>query len=411
MHFIFYNEKSRAIAQREASSLNPSQDPRFSTEELRLSFPNKKFKIIGTRCLDLQFYQTFCPEVIEINQHYQLDSIIFCRHAYNPILCSEFYHNLCELDPHHYRTRVATRDMLFDLDMFLRFLRIRPSVNRLFFSASLPDPLPTPFSHLTLDLMYADFFEGPRPKKMSTVPLSPKDNAFYKMIVSCIYPLSSRDQGVLRPVHLFLMYALKHRLDFDLGYWVFRSIIYYSGYNTSFKVHMIQCHVLTAYIANLGVGVHRGELIELSDFDLVGVRQLSLAGIKTSAEGLVYKRTPPYYIPPTVAAPIDEDDPIPVTAPPPVVIDPGFAMTPFFDFPQSSSYAPPPPPTSDFFTRLRDDIFSRFDSLETKMDDQYSSLQGQVADIRHEMIERTDALQKEQQRIFDYLRDNEDEDE
>lgn len=57
--------------------------------------------------------------------------------------------------------------------------------------------------------MYANFFEGPRSKIINSVDLSTYDNAYYKTIESCIPPLATRDQDVIRPYHLFLMYVLK----------------------------------------------------------------------------------------------------------------------------------------------------------------------------------------------------------
>ncbi|XP_042467292.1 protein NEDD1-like [Zingiber officinale] len=74
---------------------------------------------------------------------------------------------------------------------------------------------------------------------------------------------------------------------------------------------------------------------------------------------------------------------------------------------KGSSY-PPLPPTSDFFSHLRDDIFRWFDSLETKMTDQYNSLQGQIMDFQQEMADRADAFEREQRRMFDYLRATDD---
>lgn len=57
-------------------------------------------------------------------------------------------------------------------------------------------------------MIYAQFFQGPHVIPMQSINLNPRDNAFYKALVFCILPLGSKDQSVIRPIHLFLMYAL-----------------------------------------------------------------------------------------------------------------------------------------------------------------------------------------------------------
>lgn len=53
--------------QDQAGPANPSQGPRFSTEELRCSFQTREFHLIGSRFLDMSFYTTYYPDVVEIS--------------------------------------------------------------------------------------------------------------------------------------------------------------------------------------------------------------------------------------------------------------------------------------------------------------------------------------------------------
>lgn len=183
---------------------------------------------------------------------------------------SWFFLGSCDIVRHYFDTHITN-------DQFYYFL-------------IYPKTLPETYNYLTLDLMYTDFFESPKPRIMNSVNLSPHDNTYYKVIVGWILSLATRDQAVIRSYHLFLMYALKHHLSIDIGFWDFKIIIYYSGYSSSGAVHMIFCHIITIILNSYGINTTVGNIKSLSiHYDKIGIRQLSLAGIRVSGYTLVFK--------------------------------------------------------------------------------------------------------------------------
>lgn len=60
---------------------------------------------------------------------------------------------------------------------------------------------------------------------------------------------------------------------------MFKTITYYSGYNSTRKVHMAYCHIITGLVASLGIGTTVGNIMILFEsFDKLSYRQISLAG-------------------------------------------------------------------------------------------------------------------------------------
>lgn len=43
------------------------------------------------------------------------------------------------------------------------------------------------------------------------------DNVLYKVIIACILPSTTKELAVIKPYHLFILYALRHHLDIDIG--------------------------------------------------------------------------------------------------------------------------------------------------------------------------------------------------
>ena len=120
-----------------------------------------------------------------------------------------------------------------------------------------------------------------------SVTLRVQDYALYRVLVFCILPLSTRDIAIMHPFHSFLLYALCHRLDIDISLHIFSTIIYSGGYVTSGRVHMPYCHILTSYMSSLDIDVTRGDIRYMTEFDVIGARNFSLANIHIDGEGIM----------------------------------------------------------------------------------------------------------------------------
>ncbi|MCQ7222072.1 hypothetical protein NP006_23510, partial [Salmonella enterica] len=109
----------------------------------------------------------------------------------------------------------------------------------------------------------------------------------YRVLVTCILPLTTRDLGVMRPFHAFLLYALIHRLDIDLSLHIFHAIIYSASITTSRRVHMPYAHILTTFIGSLGIVTTLGSIRPVSESDELTQKNLALAGMHFSDVGVM----------------------------------------------------------------------------------------------------------------------------
>lgn len=274
-------------------SSRSSLDPRFPDASFQDRFHKHKFQIIPSRSIDPVFFRDFCFHVIQIIQYYMLDSFVFCEHDINLTLLSEFYNNLHKVGgDHHYRTRVAHRNLDFTPTIWEDFLGCRKSSNTFVFYPTLIEPLIPPFDTITLEAMHQGFYQRPRPLNVnlfSSNALSVQDNVLYKVIVNSLLPIVTRGMALVRPPHLFLMHALRHSLDINIALNTFHCITHFI-HPVSGKIHMPFGAILTQWLASVGIDISRGTLKTVSaTYDRITTRTLSLAGMKVTGGSLVWK--------------------------------------------------------------------------------------------------------------------------
>ncbi|KAG6493150.1 hypothetical protein ZIOFF_048127 [Zingiber officinale] len=189
----------------------PPTDQHFPNAALQQAFNRNTFKLIPPHSIDRKFYHDSCFEVFSLIEHYQLSFIVYCERSVNPSLVSEFYNNLHTSDGVLYRTRVAKRSLDFSYQILQEFLGCRQSMNDFaLFGRPRPDG---PLAHITT---------------FSSLELSALDNALFKVVINCLLPIVSRVLALLRPSHMFLLFAMRHRLDVNIALNIFHCIIHFT---------------------------------------------------------------------------------------------------------------------------------------------------------------------------------------
>ncbi|KAG6494809.1 hypothetical protein ZIOFF_042570 [Zingiber officinale] len=231
---------------------------------MQQAFSKHTFKLIPTRSIDLPFYRDSCVEVYNILVHYNLDFILSCEQSINVALVSEFYNNLHTSDDVSYRTRVAKRSLDFSPEILQAFLGCHPSTNDFVFYPSLPGLLPLPFEHVSIATMHQSLFGRPRPDSpntqltnFSSLEVSAGDNALYKVVVNYFFPIVSRALVVLRPSHMFLLYAIRQTLNINISLNIFHCIIHFIQ-PVQQTIHMPFGHLITAWLESMGIDVTQG---------------------------------------------------------------------------------------------------------------------------------------------------------
>lgn len=236
-----------------------------------------------TRYLSRSFFSKSCIPSVEVIQHYELDKLVYCRHSINIDLCVEFYNNLIRIDDLTYSTRVCGRDIILTPALLRDYLGLQHSSCSFVCFPPRELPFSDPYSHIILDTMYSYFFGEERTTTVSqfnSTRLRVQDYVLYRVIVKCILPLSTKDVAMMRPFHSFLLYAFSHKLDIDISFFMFHSIIYYFRIIISGRIHMLYCHILTSLLAALEFDVTSGNVKQLIKYDIIGHRQFALAMIE-----------------------------------------------------------------------------------------------------------------------------------
>ena len=269
--FLSHRKKQKVRESGEGSSVpssrpHPPTDPRFPNAAMQQAFSKNTFKLITPRSVDLQYYRTSCFDTYNRFKHYKLDSLLTCERDINIGLVSEFYNNLHTSDGVNYRTRVAKRSLDFSYEILQSYLECLPSNNDFVFYPNLPDELPPPFEHISIASMHQFFFGRPRPDgpdahitKFSSLELSAENAALFKVIINCLFPIASRALAILRPPHMFALYAIRHSLDINITLNIFHCIIHFTQ-PVQQTIHMPFGHLITDWLASQKVDVSRGRL-------------------------------------------------------------------------------------------------------------------------------------------------------
>ncbi|KAG6486895.1 hypothetical protein ZIOFF_055476 [Zingiber officinale] len=271
----------------------PSGD-RFRSEAARQRFAATDFAMIPCRYLDQTYFTTIVPDVMEIIQYFGLDKLVHCTHLVNLDLCKEFYTNLHPRGSggHTWVSRVGCVDIEFTPSILQSFLECRASESSFTCFPTVVEPFTDSLSHLSIEVIHQYYFNAPRAplrRIFNATRMSARSNILYKVVIGCILPIVTRGQAKIRLPHLVMMYALEHRLDINIALHVFESIVHFSSPSNE-KLYMPYCHILTSFFASRGLDVMRGQLHQLSkDYDQIGARQLSLAGIERRQGEMVWR--------------------------------------------------------------------------------------------------------------------------
>ncbi|XP_042423981.1 uncharacterized protein LOC122011673 [Zingiber officinale] len=252
------------------------------------------FKLISARYLNTEFFTTFCKNVTDIIDFYGLHKLVYCSQSINVDLCKEFYSNLRSTNVEDaYTTRVGSKDFEFTHAMLREYLGCKKSKNTFVCFPTFSEPLPKPFDRVTVDSMYNYYYHGHEPSShtnFSVLDLSAPDNVLYKVVVACLLPIVTKGQAKIRLPHLFMMYALDHKMDIDISLHIFKSIVHYSVPMHG-KIYIPFGNAITAFLAYMSIDISQGTLQPLSkDYDQIGARQLALAGIIVKNQVIVWKQ-------------------------------------------------------------------------------------------------------------------------
>ncbi|KAG6471994.1 hypothetical protein ZIOFF_069449 [Zingiber officinale] len=271
----------------------PSGD-RFRTEAARQQFAATDFAMIPCRYLNQTYFTTIVPDVMEIIEYFGLDKLVHCTHLVNLDLCKEFYINLHPRGSggHTWVSRVGCVDIEFTPSILQSFLECRASESSFTCFPTVVEPFTDSLSHLSIEVIHQYYFNAPRAplrRIFNATRMSARSNILYKVVIGCILPIVTRGQAKIRLPHLVMMYALEHRLDINIALHVFESIVHFSSPSNE-KLYMPYCHILTSFFASRGLDVMRGQLHQLSkDYDQIGARQMSLAGIERRQGEMVWR--------------------------------------------------------------------------------------------------------------------------
>ncbi|KAG6523261.1 hypothetical protein ZIOFF_013117 [Zingiber officinale] len=297
MAFMAFEEGKNESSQEEVSSEEESSNEEESSDESSSSdddeVEEKKDARLGKNA-GLTYFTTIVPDVMEIIQYFGLDKLVHCTHLVNLDLCKEFYTNLHPRGSggHTWVSRVGCVDIEFTPSILQSFLECQASESSFTCFPTVVEPFTDSLSHLSIEVIHQYYFNAPRAplrRIFNATRMSARSNILYKVVIGCILPIVTRGQAKIRLPHLVMMYALEHRLDINIALHVFESIVHFSSPSNE-KLYMPYCHILTSFFASRGLDVMRGQLHQLSkDYDQIGARQMSLAGIERRQGEMVWR--------------------------------------------------------------------------------------------------------------------------
>ncbi|KAG6514139.1 hypothetical protein ZIOFF_024480 [Zingiber officinale] len=285
------SSQEEVSSEEESSNEEESSDESSSSDDDEVE--EKKDARLGKNA-GLTYFTTIVPDVMEIIQYFGLDKLVHCTHLVNLDLCKEFYTNLHPRGSggHTWVSRVGCVDIEFTPSILQSFLECRASESSFTCFPTVVEPFTDSLSHLSIEVIHQYYFNAPRAplrRIFDATRMSARSNILYKVVIGCILPIVTRGQAKIRLPHLVMMYALEHRLDINIALHVFESIVHFSS-PTNEKLYMPYCHILMSFFASRGLDVMRGQLHQLSkDYDQIGARQLSLAGIERRQGEMVWR--------------------------------------------------------------------------------------------------------------------------
>ncbi|KAG6507875.1 hypothetical protein ZIOFF_033228 [Zingiber officinale] len=206
---------------------------------------------------------------METVMYFGLDKLVRCTHTANLDLCRKFYNNLHPSTSigQAWVSRVGGVDIEFTPSVLQSFLGCRGSDSTFTCFPTIVEPFTDSFSHLSVEVIHQYYFNAPRAplrRIFDSTLMSTHSNILYKIVIACILPIVIRGQAKIRLLHLVL--------------------IPIQG-----KLYMPFCHILTSFFTSRGIDVTRGQQHQLSkDYDQIGSRQLSLAGIERRRGEMVW---------------------------------------------------------------------------------------------------------------------------